>query len=83
MTGSIDKSGRLHRFIFYALRPIQQFSGTSGRFLSSWIDRDCALESTKSVSTFRTGSYARDAVVTLRNLFLGFIACLNLPIPHE
>ena len=50
-------------------------------------DLDCVPESAKSVSTSRTGSPARDRVVTQSEnpstyLFLGFIACLNLRIPH-
>ena len=50
-------------------------------------DPDCATESAKSVSTSMTGSHARDWVINLREylyyLFLGFIAWLNLPIPHK
>ena len=52
-------------------------------------DPGCAPESAKSVSTSRTGSHARDGVVTPRENpskyyhFLGFIAWLNLPIPHD
>ena len=52
-------------------------------------DPDCAPESVKYVSTFRTGSHARDGILLLGKtllvyfLFLGFIACLNLPIPKN
>ena len=47
-------------------------------------DPDCTQESAKSVSTSRTGSHARDGKGKhFYYLFPDFIACLNLPIPHE
>ena len=52
-------------------------------------DPDCAPESAKSVSTSRTGSNvcawrgSYSKAKSFYYLFLGFIACLNLPFTHE